>query len=484
MTTRPDPIIIQGGMGVAVSSYRLARAVARTGQLGVVSGTALDVVLARRLQLGDPDGDIRGAMGMFPQPEIAARVLDRYFIPGGKPAGAPFRAVALPSDHPTRDQLELLVVSNFAEVFLAKQGHGGLVGINFLEKVQLPTLPSLFGAMLAGVDYVLMGAGIPKAIPGVLDQLSRGEAVELALDIQDAPRDQPFQTQFDPQQFWGIALPQLKRPRFLAIVASATLATMLARKASGHVDGFVVEGPSAGGHNAPPRGVMRQNDRGEPVYGERDAPDLQAFRALGRPFWLAGSYGTPERIVEAIAAGATGVQVGTAFAFCSESGLRSEIKRDVLAKIRQGEASVVTDPLASPTGFPFKVLEMPGTLSDAESGELRKPICDLGYLRRGFQQENGEIGWRCPAENVDAFVRKGGDEAETVGRKCLCNALMANVGLEQMRAGGHPELPLVTCGDELNQIVRFLATPAADGYSAESVVSQLLASVQTATPTI
>ncbi|HEY6553858.1 MAG TPA: nitronate monooxygenase, partial [Vicinamibacteria bacterium] len=47
-----EPQIIQGGMGVAVSSFGLARAVSREGQLGVVSGTALDVVLARRLQSG------------------------------------------------------------------------------------------------------------------------------------------------------------------------------------------------------------------------------------------------------------------------------------------------------------------------------------------------------------------------------------------------------------------------------------------------
>jgi NAD(P)H-dependent flavin oxidoreductase YrpB (nitropropane dioxygenase family) len=48
--------LIQGGMGVAVSNHRLARAVAMTGHLGVVSGTAIDLVLVRRLQDGDPDG--------------------------------------------------------------------------------------------------------------------------------------------------------------------------------------------------------------------------------------------------------------------------------------------------------------------------------------------------------------------------------------------------------------------------------------------
>ena len=57
-----SPAIIQGGMGVGVSSWRLARAVARTGQLGVVSGVALDTLLARRLQTGDDGGHVRHAL--------------------------------------------------------------------------------------------------------------------------------------------------------------------------------------------------------------------------------------------------------------------------------------------------------------------------------------------------------------------------------------------------------------------------------------
>ena len=44
------PPIIQGGMGVGISDWRLARAVSLRGQLGVVSGTALDTVMVRRLQ--------------------------------------------------------------------------------------------------------------------------------------------------------------------------------------------------------------------------------------------------------------------------------------------------------------------------------------------------------------------------------------------------------------------------------------------------
>ena len=235
-----EPVIIQGGMGVAVSGWQLARAVSRLGHLGVVSGTALGVVLARRLQLGDPSGDLRRALQHFPFPEIANRVLKAFFIPGGKLATAPFRLTAMPTIQAQPALVELTVLANFVEVFLAKEGHDGLVGINYLEKIQLPTLPSLFGAMLAGVDYVLMGAGIPRAIPGVLDLLARGEPAQLRIDVEGSLPGEEHVSTFDPRSFCGGAAPALKRPRFLGIVASATLAMTLAKKSSGRVDGFIV----------------------------------------------------------------------------------------------------------------------------------------------------------------------------------------------------------------------------------------------------
>ena len=79
------PAVIQGGMGVGVSSWQLARSVSRAGGLGVVSGTALDLVLARRLQDGDPSGDERRALAAFPDQAMARRVLDLYFQPEGRP---------------------------------------------------------------------------------------------------------------------------------------------------------------------------------------------------------------------------------------------------------------------------------------------------------------------------------------------------------------------------------------------------------------
>jgi nitronate monooxygenase len=446
--------------------------------MGVVSGTAMDVVLARRLQLGDPGGHMRRAMSAFPIPGIADKILDRYYIEGGKPSDQPFRATPMPAIKPSADHEALMVMGNFVEVFLAREGHNSPIGINYLEKIQAPTLPSIFGAMLAGVDYVLMGAGIPRAIPGILDRLSEGSAVELSIYVEGAERSESSITRFDPVAFCGGQIPWLERPKFLAIVASATLATMLTRKATGHVDGFIVEGPTAGGHNAPPRGALKLNDSGEPMYGARDNADLTAIAALGRPFWLAGSYGDPQRVLEALASGAAGVQVGTAFAYCDESGLDETIRHQVIELSKQGRLTVKTDPVASPTGFPFKVVNLPESISESAVYQDRQRICDLGFLRTAYRREDGSVGWRCGAEPVEAFVKKGGSLEATRGKKCVCNGLVANIGLGQLRRERGPEPTLVTSGDDAKHVARFLPTPEAHSYSAHDVITYLLSAVE------
>jgi len=466
-------------MGAGVSDWRLARAVSQTGQLGVVSGTALACILARRLQMGDADGAMRRALEHFPIPTVAARVLANYFVPDGKAAGEPYKATPMPCLEPGPDLVALTVAANFVEVFLAKEGHDGEVGINFLEKIQFPTLPSIFGAMLAGVDYVLMGAGIPRSIPGVLDRLAKGEPVELKIDVEGVQPGEEFRVTFEPAAFCGGPAPALRRPHFLGIVASATLAITLARKSNGVVDGFVVEGETAGGHNAPPRGAMQLNAAGEPIYGPRDVPDLNKIRELGLPFWLAGSYGSPEKLVEAQALGAAGVQVGTAFAFCEESGIRPDLKKQVIQLSREGRARVFTDPLASPTGFPFKVVQLEGTASDARAAAERIRRCDLGYLRHAYRKADGPVGYRCPAEPVEDYVRKGGAASETVGRQCVCNGLTATIGLAQVGTENGTDLPLVTAGNDVAEVAKFVR-PGRDTYTAAEVVRHLLSAVAAA----
>lgn len=362
------PRLIQGGMGAAVSSWGLARATSLKGQLGVVSGTGIDTVLVRRLQDGDAGGHMRRAIETFPIPEVSAGVLEDHFRPSGRAKGEPYKALALHQAEASRGRQLLTILANYVEVHLAKSGHDGLVGINLLTKIQLPTLASLYGAMLAGVDYVLMGAGIPQEIPAVLDRFANHEPASIKLDVDGVEAGTTHRLDLDPAEYWPQLPAPLKRPRFLPIVASNLLATMLARKASGRVDGFVIEGPTAGGHNAPPRGKTQYNERAEPIYGARDVVDLAKIRGLGLPFWVAGGVGSPAALHEALAAGAAGIQVGTLFAFCDESGLDEGYKRAVLASVRHGTVDVTTDSRASPTGYPFKVVTWEATVSRTSAG--------------------------------------------------------------------------------------------------------------------
>ena len=467
------PRIIQGGMGVAVSDWRLARAVSRTGQLGVVSGSMLDTVFVRRLQDGDPGGHLRRAIAAFPVQAVGDEIVRRYFNPSGRAPGAPYKALPMYKQVVSDARHRVTVLANFAEVWLAKDGHVKPVGLNLLTKVQMPNLASLYGAMLAGVDVVIMGAGIPREIPGALDALANHQPTRLRFEIEGLRADETEWLAFDPRSCIpraGAPAP-LRRPAFFAVVSASSLATTLARKSTGRVDGFVVEGPTAGGHNAPPRGELRVNDEGEPIYGDRDVVDLDKMRSLGLPFWLAGGFGSPEGLRAALASGAAGIQVGTLFAFCEESGLEPSLRASILASVASGTARIRTDPRASPTGYPFKIVERPG---DAARAAARPRNCDLGYLRVPVRTSDGRTIYRCPAEPIAAYVSKGGDLADTEGRRCLCNGLISNIGQAQRRnPDGVAEIPLVTSGDDLLSLAPFFA--AHPHYTAEQVVEYLCA---------
>lgn len=469
------PIIIQGGMGIGVSNWVLAKAVSQTGQLGIVSGTAINSVIVRRLQDGDPGGHVRRALAAFPSQAIATKIVETYFIEGGKASDKPYKRPPMFSVESPKSLLQLTVASSFAEVWLAKEGHNGLVGINLLEKIHLPNPACLYGAMLADVDYVIMGAGIPRDIPGILDLFANNEKAGLKVPVEGG---EGVFTYLDPKEVMeGVELKPLKRPFFFPIVSSAVLAASLKKKSTGRVDGFIVEGPLAGGHNAPPRGPMKLNDRGEPIYGERDAVSLADMKALELPFWMAGDYATPEKMKAVRDQGAHGIQVGTLFAFSDESGVDTKLRLEAIHTVLNTPAPeggwIFTDPRSSPTGFPFKAARIPGSISEPATYEARKRICDLGYLRHLYQKADGTIGQRCPAEPVADYVKKGGLEEDTVGRKCLCNSLMADVGMAQIQAGNAKEVHLLTAGDDLNNIARMMK-PGKETYSAKDVINYLL----------
>ena len=468
------PSLIQGGMGVGVSNWRLARAVASRGQLGVVSGTVLDTLLVRRLQDGDQDGHMRRAMARFPIPGVAEEVLRKFFVSDGIAPGTQYALLPMWRQRVSAFREQVAALSAFVEVSLAKEGHDGPVGINLLTKVQMPNMATLYGAMLAGVNVVLMGAGIPKEIPGVLDALAQHQATEMRFDVDHLAAGRVEMLTFDPARVWAstASLEPLQRPQFLAIVSASSLAANLARKSTGAVNGFVVEGPTAGGHNAPPRGDMKLNDRHEPVYGDRDVVDLSKMREIGLPFWLAGGTGSHGALQRALDAGAAGVQVGTLFAFCNESGLEPELRTRALASVNCGKVEVLTDALASPTDYPFKIFHMQNDPDEARRA-ARERICDLGYLRTAYARDDGRIDYRCPAEPVHNFVAKGGEEAKTDHRRCLCNGLLANIGHGQSRGDAGSEPPLLTSGSEMDVVRELLA--GRPGYSADEVVDFIMA---------
>ena len=302
--------LIQGGMGVYVSNWRLAQAVA--GQqpgvtAGTVSGTALDVVYVRLLQLGDPGGHLRRALGAFDARfgvEIGKKIIERYYIEGGKAPAERFkygppqtvhaldgsRIFSLEAGQTTpvtlsvdEELIELLIATAFAEVWLAKQGHNGCIFINFLNKVELPLLYCMYGAMLAGVDGVVVGAGNPEGLPAACTRLAQHHPMTGELPVLYRDSGESFQLHFDPRSIAGGKLAQapLKRPAFLAIVSLETLASALAHSSTQPPDGFIIEHHTAGGHNAPPQGPLKKDDLGQPLYSQLDEPNLLPFAPKG-----------------------------------------------------------------------------------------------------------------------------------------------------------------------------------------------------------
>ena len=118
--------------------------------------------------------------------------------------------------------------------------------------------------------------------------------------------------------------------------------------------------------------------------------------------------------------GAAGVQVGTAFAFCEESGIQAETKRQAIALSRLGQARVFTDPVASPTGFPFKVAQIPNTLSDAAKYDARPARLRPRLPPPSLSPSGRHHRLPVPGRTVRHYGRKGagGAAEETLGRKC------------------------------------------------------------------
>jgi len=265
---------------------------------------------------------------------------------------------------------------------------------------------------------------------------------------------------------------RLSRPYFLPVISSVVLAGALIKRATGKIDGFVIEAPTAGGHNAPPRGPLRLDAGGEPIYGKKDAVDLAKIKQFGLPFWLAGGYDSPEKLQYALDAGAAGIQVGTAFAYCVESAMAETLKSRIIQQVLEQEITVRTNPTASPTGFPFKVVQLAGTMSEPEIYQNRVRRCDVGMLRRLYKQADGKMVLLCPGEPAAPYLAKGGKPKDMAGKSCLCNNLLATAGYPQHRKDGYVERPMVTAGDGLAAIGKYIK-PGHHSYTVQDVLDYL-----------
>lgn len=449
------PRLIQAGMGVRISSSKLARETSRLGAVGVVSSVGLRHVIIEEIRSGDREA-IELA-GTFP----IARYIDDLlaFAPGGKKHTA-----AVPLDHPDPSKGELpkrlSAIAAYVEVLRSRSGHDGMVGINVMWKCSLTVLPSLYGAMLAGVDMLLCGAGVPMELPDIVSRIQNGQDLEyLPLHGTDT------NTQLSISGDRTLAQSNLsKSPMLVPILSNFAFPKRILDVWSREYGGvkpfaFVLENHAAGGHNAPPRD--------KESYGERD--DITAYfekvRDLGTPVYVAGAGSTREEYLAWREKGAYGLQVGSRFALCAESGLRDDLRNAVIAGNAQAETDVLTSSRLSSTGYPFKYVPLAGTLAEQPIYDSRRRICNKGYLLHSHVEtdDDGSVkeSYVCPAMPAAQYVRLGGEAEETVARVCLCNALLAAAGLAEP---GEP--PLITLGTEGLQVTEL--------HSAREVIEEIL----------
>ena len=323
--------IIQGGMGVGVSLSPLAGAVAQEGGVGIVSSAALDRLLSKR---------------------------------NGKKSSA-YEAA-------------------YEEISLSK-ANGGFAGINIMVALLQTYDATVEGAIDAGADFIISGAGLPLRLPLIKD---------------------PGETAL---------IPIVSSPRALELICKKW------ERAGYRPDAVVLEGPLAGGH----LGFKFEELYLESNKLENLFPPVKemAEKYGGFPVIVAGGIYDHSDIVRFLKMGADGVQMGTRFMVTRESSATDAYKQAVIDAGR--EDIVVAHNPGSPSGLPFMVIKQSG-MYQSTLARKRKPLCNKGYMLR---PDRSGVFNQCDSrlENSNSF--------------CICNGLLSSAGYNS-----DLEEPLYTVG--------------------------------------
>ena len=228
-------------------------------------------------------------------------------------------------DRDALHRLNLIALDREVRAALAAAGGQGLIAVNVMKAVD--AYPDhVRQACASGAHAIVMGAGLPLDLP------------ELAAGYPDVA-----------------LIPILSDARGVAVV----LKKWMRQKPSGRLpDAIVIEHPRyAGGH----LGAPDANDLADARFDfARVLPEIfEVFDALGIargqiPVIVAGGINSHEKLRAALAAGASAVQVGTAFAVTAEGDAHPNFKR-VLAEARPED--IVT--FMSVAGLPARAVKTP-----------------------------------------------------------------------------------------------------------------------------
>lgn len=328
-------------MGVGVSLHPLASAVAKEGGIGIISSACLDRLVSKRNK----------------------KKVNTY-------------------------------EAAYEEVSLSKAG-GGFAGINIMVALVRDYEDSVRGAIDAGADVIISGAGLPLNLPAI-----------------QPPGDTAL----------------------IPIVSSARALELICRKwerLGYRPDAVVLEGPLAGGH----LGFKIDQIDTESNRLENLLPPVKdmAMKYGDFPVVVAGGIYTHTDILKFVKMGADGVQMGTRFLATEESSASAEYKQAVV-NVRE-EDIIVADKPGSPCGLPFRVIKQsPMYVSTLK--RLREPKCDNGYVL--LKDAEGKFT-RCPAKesNENYF--------------CICNGLLSSAGYNSDK-----EEPLYTVGTNAYRIDKII----------------------------